>query len=165
MPKLVRKLSILPYQALGACFNTYKASFNRQTWVFLSSIFKSNFLITLYHSGTLAQLQLNLHNHVLALCAFCKALSVSLSGSMSSTLSSIVPSGVWDSAPATAMRLRMTASFLLWLLKSESNSSYFITTTVSSETESGSIIDTEDSSSSFMEVTLSFIIVMFPWPN
>jgi hypothetical protein len=44
-------------------------------------------------SDTLAQLQLNLHNHVLALCAFCKALSVSLAESMSSTLSAIVPSG------------------------------------------------------------------------
>jgi hypothetical protein len=55
----------------------------------------------------------------------------------------------------------MTASSSLWLLKSESNSSYSITTTTSSETESGSIIDTEGSSSSFMEVTLPFIIVMF----
>jgi hypothetical protein len=78
---------------------------------------------------------------------------------MSSTLSATVPSGIWDSAPAVALRLRMTASFLLWLLKSESNS-YFITTTVSSETESGSITDIEDNSSSFMEVTLSFIVVM-----
>jgi hypothetical protein len=77
-----------------------------------------------------------------------------MSGSMSSTLSTIVPSGIWDTAPAAALRLRMTASFLLWLLKSESNS-YFITTTVSSETESGSITDTEDSSSSFMGVMLS----------
>jgi hypothetical protein len=74
---------------------------------------------------------------------------------MSSTLSVIVPSGIWDSAPAAALRLRMTASFSLWLLKSESKSSYFITTTVSFETESGSITDTEDSSSSFMGVTLS----------
>jgi hypothetical protein len=49
----------------------------------------------------------------------------------------------------------MTASFSLWLLKSESNSSYSIRATVSSETESGSITDTEDSSSSFMGVTLS----------
>ena len=103
-----------------------------------------------------------MHNHVLALCAFCKALSVSLSGSMSSTLSAIVPSGIWDSAPATALRLRMTASFSLWLLKSKSNSSYSITATVSSEIESGSITDTEASSSSFMEVTLSFIVVMSP---
>jgi hypothetical protein len=69
---------------------------------------------------------------------------------MSSTLSSTVPYGIWDSAPAVALRLRMTTSFSLWLLKSESNSSYSITTTVSSKTESGSIIDTEDSSSSFM---------------
>jgi hypothetical protein len=30
-PKLVRKLSILPYQALGACFNSYRAFFNLQT--------------------------------------------------------------------------------------------------------------------------------------
>jgi hypothetical protein len=96
-----------------------------------------------------------MHNHVLALCAFCKALSVSLSQSMSSTLSATVPSGIWDSAPATALRLRMTASFSLWLLKSESNSSYFNTAIVSSETESGSITDTEDSSSSFMGVMLS----------
>jgi hypothetical protein len=56
----------------------------------------------------------------------------------------------------------MTASFSLWLLKYESKSSYSIMTTVSSETESGSIIDIEDSSSSFMEVTLSFIVVMSP---
>jgi hypothetical protein len=81
---------------------------------------------------------------------------------MSSTLSATVPSGIWDSAPAAALRLRMVASFSLWLLKSESNSSYSIMATTSSETESGSITDTEDSSSSFMEVTLSFIIVMFP---
>jgi hypothetical protein len=74
---------------------------------------------------------------------------------MSSTLSATVPSGIWDSAPTAALRLRMTASFSLWLLKSESNSSYFITTTVSSETESGSITDTEDNSSSFMGVMLS----------
>jgi hypothetical protein len=81
---------------------------------------------------------------------------------MSSTLSSTVPSGIWDSAPAAALRLRMTASFSQWLLKSESNSSYSITTTVSFGTESGSITDTEDNSSSFMEVTLSFIVVMSP---
>jgi hypothetical protein len=37
------------------------------------------------------QLQLNMHNHVLALCAFCKALSVSLPDSMSSTLSTTIP--------------------------------------------------------------------------
>jgi hypothetical protein len=74
---------------------------------------------------------------------------------MSSTLSAIVPSGIWDSAPAAALRLRKTASFSLWLVKSESNSSYFITETVSSENESGSITDTEDSSSSFMGVMLS----------
>jgi hypothetical protein len=81
---------------------------------------------------------------------------------MSSTLSATVPSGIWDFAPAVALRLRMTASFSLWLLKSESNSSYSITTTVSSETKSGSITDMEDSSSSFMEVTLSFIVVVSP---
>jgi hypothetical protein len=81
---------------------------------------------------------------------------------MSSTLSSTVPSGIWDSAPAAALRLRMTASFSLWLLKSESKSSYSITEIVSSKTESGSIADIEDSSSSFMEVTLSFIVVMSP---
>jgi hypothetical protein len=74
---------------------------------------------------------------------------------MSSTLSATVPSGIWDSAPATALRLRMTASFSLWLLTSESNSSYFIMTTVAYETKSGSIIDSEDSSSSFMGVMLS----------
>jgi hypothetical protein len=118
-------------------------------------VFKSIFLITLYQFGTLAQLQLNLHNHVLPLCAFCKALSGSLIESMSSTLSSTVPSGIWDSAPAATLRLRMTTSFSLWLQTSESNSSYFITATVSSETESGSITDTEDSSSSFIGVMLS----------
>jgi hypothetical protein len=88
-----------------------------------------------------------MHNHVLALCAFCKALSVSLSGSMHSTLSGTFPSGIWDSAPAAALGLRMIASFSLCLLKSKSNSSYFIMATVSSETESGSITDTEDISS------------------
>jgi hypothetical protein len=92
---------------------------------------------------------------VLALCAFCEALSVSLSGSMSSTLSATFPFGIWDFAPGATLRLRMTASFSSWLLKFESNSSYFITTTVSSETESGSITDTEDISSSFMGVMLS----------
>jgi hypothetical protein len=102
------------------------------------------------------------HNHVLAQCAFCKALSLSLYESMSSILSATVPSGIWDSAPAAALRLRMTTSFSPWLLKFESNSSYYITTTISFETESGSITDTEDSSSSFMEVTLSFIVVMSP---
>jgi hypothetical protein len=100
-------------------------------------------------------MQLNLHNHVLALCSFCKALSVSLIESMSSTLSSTVPSRIWDSTPAAALRLRMTASFSLWMLTSESNSSYFIMVIVSSETESGSITDTKDSSSSFMGVMLS----------
>jgi hypothetical protein len=54
----------------------------------------------------------------------------------------------------------MTASFSLWLLKSKSNSSYSITKKNSYETESGSINDNEGSSSSFMEVTLSLIIVM-----
>jgi hypothetical protein len=56
----------------------------------------------------------------------------------------------------------MTASSSLWLLKFVSNSSYYITATTSSETEGGSITDTEGSSSSFMEVTLSFIAVMSP---
>ena len=112
--------------------------------------------------GTLAQLQLNLHNHVLALCTFYQALSVSLYWSMSSTLSATVPYGIWDFAPAATLRLRMTTSFSLWLLKSENNSSYFIIATISSETESGSITDTEDSSSSFMEVTLYFIVFMSP---
>jgi hypothetical protein len=74
---------------------------------------------------------------------------------MSSTLSANVPSEIWDSAPATSLRVRMAASISLWLLKSESNSSYFITSTVSSETESGSITNTEDISSSFMGVILS----------
>ena len=92
---------------------------------------------------------------MLALCAFFKALSVSLFGSMSSTLSATVPSGIWYFLPAVALKLRMVASFSLWLLKSEIYSSYFITTTISSETESGSITDTEDSSSSFMGVMLS----------
>jgi hypothetical protein len=56
----------------------------------------------------------------------------------------------------------MIVSSSLWLLKFVSNSSYSITETASTEIESGSITDTEDSSSSFMEVMLSFIIVMFP---
>jgi hypothetical protein len=56
----------------------------------------------------------------------------------------------------------MITSSSLWLLKSESNSSYSIMATASSKTESGSITDTEYSSSSFMEVTLSFIVVMSP---
>jgi hypothetical protein len=73
---------------------------------------------------------------------------------MYSTLFAIVPSGIWDSAPVAALRLRMTASFSLWLLKSESNS-YFIMAIVSFETENGSITDTEDNSSSFMGVMLS----------
>jgi hypothetical protein len=81
---------------------------------------------------------------------------------MSSILSAIVPSGIWDYAPAATLRLRMTASFSLWLLKSESSSSYSITTTVSSKTESGSITDIEDNSFSFMELTLSFIVVRSP---
>jgi hypothetical protein len=59
----------------------------------------------------------------------------------------------------------MITSSSLWLLKSESNSSYSITATASSKTESGSITDTEYSPSSFMEVTLSFIVVMSPLPN
>jgi hypothetical protein len=74
---------------------------------------------------------------------------------MSSIISATVPSGIWDSAPATSLRLRMTTSFSLWLLKLESNSSYFIMATISSETESGSITHTENISSSFMGVTLS----------
>jgi hypothetical protein len=56
----------------------------------------------------------------------------------------------------------MTTSPSLWLLKSVSNSSYSITAIASSETESGSITNIEGSSSSFMEVTLSFIVVMSP---
>jgi hypothetical protein len=56
----------------------------------------------------------------------------------------------------------MTASSSLWMLKYVSNSSYSITKTTSSETESGSITDTEGISSYFMEVTLSFIVVMSP---
>jgi hypothetical protein len=74
---------------------------------------------------------------------------------MPSTLSATFPSGIWDFAPPATLRLRMTSSFSMWLLKFESNSSYFITETVSSETESGSITDTEDNSSSFMGVMLS----------
>jgi hypothetical protein len=116
----------------------------------------------LYQSGTLAQLQLNLHNYVLALCALCKSLFVSLSESMSYTLSSTVPSGIWDSVPTVVLRLRMTALFSLWLLKSESNSSYSITTIVSYETESRSITGIEDSYYYFMEVALYFIVVMSP---
>jgi hypothetical protein len=81
---------------------------------------------------------------------------------MSSILSSTVPTGIWDSTPVAALRLRMTASFSLWLLKSKSNSSYSIMSTISSGIESGSITDIEDSSSSFMEVTVSFIVVMYP---
>jgi hypothetical protein len=95
-----------------------------------------------------------MHKHVLSLCAFCNALSVSLSGSLSSTHSSTVPSRIWDSATVAALRMRMTASFSTWLLKYESNS-YFIMATVSSETQSGSITDIEDDSSSFMGVMLS----------
>jgi hypothetical protein len=56
----------------------------------------------------------------------------------------------------------MTASFSMWLLKYESNSSYSIMAIVSSKTKSGSITDTKASSSYFMEVTLSFIVVMSP---
>jgi hypothetical protein len=56
----------------------------------------------------------------------------------------------------------MTASYSLWLLKYVSNSSYSTMTTTSSEIESGSITDTEGSSSSFMEVTLYFIVLMSP---
>jgi hypothetical protein len=56
----------------------------------------------------------------------------------------------------------MTALSSLWLLKYESNSSYSITATSLSETESGSITNTKGSSSSFMDVTLSFIVVMSP---
>ena len=92
---------------------------------------------------------------MLALCAFCKALFVSLSGCMSSIISATVPSGIWDSAPAATLRLGITASFSLCLLTSKSKSSYFITETVSYETESGSVTDTEDRSSSFMGVMLS----------
>ena len=81
---------------------------------------------------------------------------------MSSTLSATIPSGIWDSAPAAALRVRMTASFSLWLLKYESNSSYSIMATISFVTESGSITNIEASSSSFMEVNLSFIVFMSP---
>jgi hypothetical protein len=56
----------------------------------------------------------------------------------------------------------MIYSSSLWLLKSMSKSSYFITAGASSETESGSIIDIVGISSSFMEVALSFIVVMSP---
>jgi hypothetical protein len=55
---------------------------------------KENFHITLYQTSTLSQLQLNMHNHVLALCVFYKALSVSLPESMSYTLSATVPLGL-----------------------------------------------------------------------
>jgi hypothetical protein len=81
---------------------------------------------------------------------------------MSSTLSATIPYGIWDSTPTNYLRMRMTSSFSLWLLKSDSNSSYYIMAIVSSETESGSITDTEASSSYFMEVTLSFIVVISP---
>jgi hypothetical protein len=119
-------------------------------------------LTTLYQYGTLSQLQLNLHNHVLDLCALCKELFVSLPGSMPCTLSSNVPSGIWDSTPIVSLRLRMNSSFSLWLIKSKSNSSYSIMATISSETKSGSINDIEDNSAYFMEVTLSFIEVLSP---
>jgi hypothetical protein len=56
----------------------------------------------------------------------------------------------------------MTASSSMWLFKSVSNSSYSIMTTTSSETKSVSITDTEGISSSFMEVTLYFNVVMSP---
>jgi hypothetical protein len=52
--------------------------------------FKPIFHIILYQYGTLTQLQLNLHNHMLALCTFCKALSDSLLESMSSHLSATI---------------------------------------------------------------------------
>jgi hypothetical protein len=67
-----------------------------------------------------------------------------------------------NSALAPTLRLRMIASSSLWLLKYVSNSSYSITTTTSFETESGSITDTEYISFYFMELMLSFIIVMSP---
>jgi hypothetical protein len=56
----------------------------------------------------------------------------------------------------------MSASSSMWLLKSVSNSSYSITEKTSSETASGSITDIKGSSSSFMEVTPYFIVVMSP---
>jgi hypothetical protein len=43
-----------------------------------------------------------MHNHVLALCAFCKALPISMPESMSSSLSATAPLD-WDFAPATAI--------------------------------------------------------------
>jgi hypothetical protein len=56
----------------------------------------------------------------------------------------------------------MTASSSLWLLKYVSNSSYSITIKTSSKAESDSITDIEGSYSSFMEVTLYFIVFMSP---
>jgi hypothetical protein len=76
--------------------------------------FKPNFHITLYQTGTLAQLQLNMRNHVLALCAFYKELSISLPESMSSTLSTTVPYGTGTlHLQLLFLKLRMTASFSL----------------------------------------------------
>jgi hypothetical protein len=60
----------------------------------MSCTSKPNFHITLYQPGTLDQLQLNPHNHVLDLCDFCKTLFVSLLERMSSTLSATIPLGL-----------------------------------------------------------------------
>jgi hypothetical protein len=80
----------------------------------MSCTSKPNFHITLYQPGTLAQLQLNLHNHVLVLCAFCKALFVSLPESMTSTFSATVPSGTETlHLQLLFLKLRMTALFSL----------------------------------------------------
>jgi hypothetical protein len=151
-PKLVRKLSILPYQALGACFNTYRSFFNMSLSIFNLQINFSYYIVPIWYTCSAATQSAQscassmcfLQGTICLTVGVCPLLSLQLFLLESGTL-----------APAAALRLRMTASFSLWLLKSESNSSYFITTTVSSETESGSITDTEDISSSFMGVMLS----------
>jgi hypothetical protein len=62
--------------------------------------------------GTLYQLQCNLHNHVLILCAFYKALFVSLPKSISSTFSATVPSKTKTlHLQLLFLKLRMTALF------------------------------------------------------
>jgi hypothetical protein len=110
--------------------------------------------------GTLSQLQLNLHNHVLVLCAFCKALFVSLLKSMSSTFSATVPSRTKTLyLQLLLLKLRMNALFSLWLLNSESNSSILSWKQLHLKLR---LDDTEGSFSSFMEVTQSQIQELLP---
>jgi hypothetical protein len=55
-PKLVRKLSILPYQVLGACFNPYRAFFNLQTYVlYFETKFSHHIVPTWYTCSTATQ--------------------------------------------------------------------------------------------------------------